>query len=638
MTHIGLSIGTLFEETCFGDLAPADVAQVMDASCFTPYKPQWSPVIPTPRPRSILFGCVWVPYQDKPHQRPQMNSPVSFSAEGCLVVPPEEYLAHRKLVKELAAKAAAQCALPEDASPPTPPESPKIPKLADMAAASETTMETENHESSETPVSDLSPEAPSPVESLVADAADGELVKKTADGQATPDGTATPSDIDIKSADGDALPIPSDTQSFSSESTAAQVPLAIASATMRSWADLVKPLPGAVGMNGVLSRQNVAIKSNGARKSIGEILKGLKVSYKGKLIHPRGLINNGNMCFMNAILQPLVHCPPFYNSLKELGRAFVHNFNAKSSLLGSMLMFLNEFHEDEPGQQLILPDGDDENAFVPEYVYDTLRELKHIDSAKGRQEDAEEFLGFILDGLHEEMLNLEKTSNVHAGNGGSHEADSWSEVGRNNKTLETRSTQVATSPISSIFMGKMRSMVRCPGRKDSVTFQPFQALQLDIAPEAVTTIDDALLNLTTAEILEGFTAPTKGHKGHATKQYFVENLPPILILHLKRFVYDNVKGALKLHKYVTYNNAIKVNPDIMSPAVRGASQYLEYRLFAVVYHHGRYAAGGHYTCDVLRQSGDWLRMDDAHVTTTSPQDVLGEKDDRQAYMLFYCRA
>jgi hypothetical protein len=62
--------------------------------------------------------------------------------------------------------------------------------------------------------------------------------------------------------------------------------------------------------------------------------------------------------------------------------------------------------------------------FAPEYVYDALRGRKRFDSMKvkleeqvihcrncilklykqGRQEDAEEFLCFLLDGLHEEMI------------------------------------------------------------------------------------------------------------------------------------------------------------------------------------------------------------------------------------------
>jgi ubiquitin carboxyl-terminal hydrolase 10 len=61
-------------------------------------------------------------------------------------------------------------------------------------------------------------------------------------------------------------------------------------------------------------------------------------------------------------------------------------------------------------------------------------------------------------------------------------------------------------------------------------------------------------------------------------------------------------------------------------------------LFAnqVVNHHGKFAQGGHYTCDVL--SGDqWLRFDDADVSTVDAETVTGLQKDRQAYMLFYVK-
>ena len=37
-------------------------------------------------------------------------------------------------------------------------------------------------------------------------------------------------------------------------------------------------------------------------------------------IRPRGLINSGNMCFTNSVLQIMIHCPPFHRLFSELGK------------------------------------------------------------------------------------------------------------------------------------------------------------------------------------------------------------------------------------------------------------------------------------------------------------------------------
>jgi ubiquitin C-terminal hydrolase len=111
---------------------------------------------------------------------------------------------------------------------------------------------------------------------------------------------------------------------------------------------------------------------------------------------PRGLINEGNLCFMNSMLQPLVFCPPFVDTILSLQQELdLHSKN--TPLLRSMSIFLNEFLQDKNHRKQLGP-------FTPEYVYDTLRTLKEVDSIKGRQEDAAEFLGFLLNGLHDELL------------------------------------------------------------------------------------------------------------------------------------------------------------------------------------------------------------------------------------------
>ncbi|KAI8822691.1 cysteine proteinase [Fimicolochytrium jonesii] len=369
------------------------------------------------------------------------------------------------------------------------------------------------------------------------------------------------------------------------------------------------------------------------------IIADIGVSYQTHLVHPRGLINRGNLCFINAILQPLLHTAPFYNAFRKLLLETTPKMITSAPLLDAMLRFWAEFHEDTPGSKLQLTEGDDPTAFAPEYVYTAVRKLRKIDAQqKGRQEDAEEFLGFIIDGLHEELVSLQKEE-------GSAEAKSpdsdgsWVEVGKTGKNLVTRNVRVETSPVNAIFGGRLRSVVKCPGRKDSVTTEPFQALQLDIAPNHVHTISDALQHLHALETLEGFTSPTKSNRlGTATKQNFLEVLPPVLILHLKRFVYDADKGVGKLGKFVGYDSVLRIPTELMPAPLRPTAKHIEYRLTAVVYHHGAHAAGGHYTCDVSRQAGgEWLRVDDAAVGSVPEREVVGRKEGRDAYLLFYTR-
>ena len=86
----------------------------------------------------------------------------------------------------------------------------------------------------------------------------------------------------------------------------------------------------------------------------------------------------------------------------------------------------------------------------------------------------------------------------------------------------------------------------------------------------------------------------------------------------------------------------------MVPTVRESANPAHYTLCGVLYHHGESASGGHYTVDVLHQSGDgdsgsWLHIDDEAVTPVRHEDVFGEHgtdraaDERCAYLLFYCR-
>lgn len=267
-------------------------------------------------------------------------------------------------------------------------------------------------------------------------------------------------------------------------------------------------------------------------------------------------------------------------------------------------------------------------------------------SQRGHQQDAEEFLGFLLAGLHDECVAVSRSQSSTRDtteiprspvSTKSHtEENGWLEVGPKQKAAITRQSgdPSGSSPITRIFGGALRSELRVPGLKNSVTLEPYQPLQLDIGAPNINNIMDALKGLTKSESLTGDFNSPRGPGKTATKQVFIESLPPILILHLKRFQYDSSGGTQKIWKRIGYPLDLEMPKEVFPPAKRGGfavnGGLPKYRLTAVVYHHGKSAAGGHYTVDLLRQDrSEWVRVDDTLIRRVRPEDVAegGAEED-----------
>ena len=271
---------------------------------------------------------------------------------------------------------------------------------------------------------------------------------------------------------------------------------------------------------------------------------------------------------------------------------------------------------------------------------------------RGHQQDAEEFLGFLLEELHDECNRTMKSSDNSSAdslapssglaspesskNGSQAGDDGWLEVGPKQKPSITRSsgTTTAESPINKIFGGKLRSELRVPGLKNSVTLEPYQPLQLDIGAAHVNNVIDALKNLTKPETLHGDFNSPRGPGATATKQVTIETLPEVLILHLKRFQYNNSGGTQKIWKKVGYPLDLEIPKEVFPQHRRGGLMahggLPKYRLTAVIYHHGKNAGVGHYTVDVRRQDGrEWIRLDDTIIRRIRSEDVAagGNEED-----------
>ncbi|ODA80695.1 hypothetical protein RJ55_03654 [Drechmeria coniospora] len=447
-----------------------------------------------------------------------------------------------------------------------------------------------------------------------------------------------------------------------------------------SWANLfAKPSAHApVGgggsggsVNGGGNAASAFSKTNAS--SLADAIRAYQVGSCDKLsfLEPRGLINTGNMCYMNSVLQVLMFCVPFYDFLCQVSKRAVHSFKSETPLVDAMVMFMHEYNVvasalSADQLQRTLKNEELEKygePFTPEFVYEAIRQLSRFASMRasstrsvnlagqlltvqqrGHQQDAEEFLGFLLQSLNDECAHVMNSSqaadadsasvNLTASQSSTASGD-WHEVGRKQRAAVTRSSgSNSSTPITKMFGGLLRSELRVPGLKDSITTEPYQPLQLDIGSPEVRNVVDALRGLTRPERLQGDFNSPRGKDVLATKQVFIESLPPVLILHLKRFQFDaEGHGTIKIWKRVGYPLELEIPREALSRQTLhaiGDGPMPRYNLISVVYHHGKNASGGHYTVDVRRQDGrEWIRMDDTVLRRVRSEDVAegGSKED-----------
>lgn len=327
----------------------------------------------------------------------------------------------------------------------------------------------------------------------------------------------------------------------------------------------------------------------------------------------RGIENRGNSCYANAIIQALLHCGPFYRLLTMLyGIQLPVPCPVTNRLV---LLTYSLSHAPVKG------------AETAEDHLTALRTAFDPYICAGMQQDAHEFLTWLLSSMHDEMRQviavMPSTSQKEE-----EDDDGWSEVGKKNRSTAVNKVAVEPSVVRELFSSTLHSLVRRSGGGGggTATLEPVLCLPLDLT-ESVTRLETALDNLMSREALQGQTSIATS----------IESLPPLLLLQLKRFQYSDT-NATKLSHHVAFPFDLRIPKSFLTAAAvrNGEGKNLLYHLLAVVTHTGSNVSRGHYTCDarVESTSSGWLHFDDAFSSYLPAHEVASN----QAYILFYARS
>ncbi|KAB2069462.1 hypothetical protein ERO13_A08G089200v2 [Gossypium hirsutum] len=366
----------------------------------------------------------------------------------------------------------------------------------------------------------------------------------------------------------------------------------------------------------------------------------------------RGLNNLGNTCFMNSILQALLHTPPLRNYFlgdrhnryycQQKNGAINGTKNSRLCLACDMDAIFSAVFS-----------GDRTPYSPAKFLYSWWQHAANL--ASYEQQDAHEFFISMLEGIHEKVEKDKRKSQSPAGGG--------------DCCIAHR-----------VFSGILRSDVMCMVCGfTSTTYDPCVDISLDLEPNqggsgksssakslnscnveadcmhpnqngGISTLNGCLERFTRAEKLgsdQKFFCQKCQVRQESLKQMSIRKLPLVSCFHVKRFEHSSIrKMSRKVDRFLQFPFSLDMAPYLSSSILRSrfgnrifpfdgdeqdASNDLstEFELFAVVTHSGRLDAGHYVT--YLRLSNQWYKCDDAWITQVNESIVRAA----QGYMMFY---
>uniref|UniRef100_A0A1I8HI93 Ubiquitin carboxyl-terminal hydrolase n=2 Tax=Macrostomum lignano TaxID=282301 RepID=A0A1I8HI93_9PLAT len=336
-----------------------------------------------------------------------------------------------------------------------------------------------------------------------------------------------------------------------------------------------------------------------------------------------GLSNLGNTCYMNCIVQCLSHTKPLLELVLDCKDD--QGLPDNGPVSGPFKRLLKELWSPDPVSSYARPSE----------LRVSMGRYAQRFSGYGQQ-DAGEFMRFLLEALHEDSKRNKSTgrnkySRIQPID--FEELDKLSDLEKS-KLLWERYISVDSSPIIDIFVGQLKSTLECChcGHK-TTTFDPFWDLSLSIPRGRSTDLQSCLKLFTSRETLEGDEMPTcekcKARR-KCDKSFSLYRLPKILVVNLLRFTREGFRT--KLDTLVDYPFDLDLTPFVDAESRQANKFGTRYSLYGVSEHSGT-TLSGHYTATVRHayDRNKWMAFNDTRVSNSTAEAAVSSL----GYVLFY---
>lgn len=162
-------------------------------------------------------------------------------------------------------------------------------------------------------------------------------------------------------------------------------------------------------------------------------------------------------------------------------------------------------------------------------------------------------------------------------------------------------TKARESFILRLFYGQIKSTVKCTVcSKESATYETFSNLSLELPPNNIDRchISECFNMYFHGEMVMGWNCPYCKMPRDAIKKLDISKLPPVLVIHLKRFYADPYSNSTFRKKTIFVDFPLSdmnmINYVARTEKNNGSNSQHIYNLYAVSNHYGSMESG-HYT-------------------------------------------